>query len=130
MYPCRMLRAVICKRRIKLKKWILATLLALSSVSAFGSNAIGQITEVRGGAHYGSAFTFKVSPEPSGLIACNTLDSRGHYVIDTNKAGGKETLSLVLTAYAAKKNVQLWGTNACIAAGALVGEELETIAIQ
>jgi len=130
MHPMRDEGDVICRRRIELKKWILATLFSLSSVSAFGSNAIGQITEVRGGAHYGSAFTFKVSPEPSGLIACNTLDSRGHYVIDTNRAGGKETLSLVLIAYAAKKNVQVWGTNSCIAAGALVGEELETIAIQ
>ena len=49
MHPMRDEDDVICRRRIELKKWILATLFSLSSVSAFGSNATGQITEVRGG---------------------------------------------------------------------------------
>ncbi|KZZ44124.1 hypothetical protein A3759_12165 [Thalassolituus sp. HI0120] len=112
-------------------KIIVATCLSVFfAVTAQASSVSdAKITEVRSGTWYGQKVTFKVSPSPT-LPACNTLESRGHYVIDLSKQGSNAWLSMILSAKAAQTNVQVWGTDSCISINGFKGEELETIAIQ
>ena len=102
----------------------------LSATAAHASEASGQIVEVRSGPYYGDKVTITISPAPANQPACSTLGVRGHYMIDTSAPGGKAWLALILSAYAAQKNVLVFGTDECIVAGGFYGESIETIAVQ
>jgi len=105
--------------------------LALLTPFSWGTDITNvKITAVRTGTWYGEFVTFKVSPAPTSRPNCHNIDPRGHYVIDTSKPGGKQWLSVILSAYATKSTVDVWGTESCIAVNGLLGEELETIELK
>jgi hypothetical protein len=92
-------------------------LLALALISlpvfSFASN-IGntKITRVLVGPHYGKNVILTISVKATELPSCQT--NKGYsYVFDGTTASGKMTLSVVLAAYAAQKDVWLAGTNTC-----------------
>ncbi|MCM5511649.1 hypothetical protein [Vibrio sp. SCSIO 43169] len=91
-----------------------------------------KIIEVRSGPWYGTIVTFKVASTPSSQPTCSNMGDRGHYVFDTSNPGGGQWLSMVLSAHASGKTVQVWGTGKCldVHSNTLAGEELETIAIK
>ena len=90
----------------------------------------GKIVEVRTGAWYGEVVAIKTNPQPIAE-ECSNLGAKGHYLIDTSKPGGDNLLSVVLTAKATGKEVQIWGTGTCLTFnGNHRGEEVETIALK
>lgn len=110
----------------KIKFLIFVLVVGFESVASQVTSGI--IVEIRGGPWYGDIVLIKTNPQPV-TEGCSNLGDKGHYLIGTSKVGGTNTLSLLLSAKATGREVQVWGTNSCVTFnGNHRGEELETIA--
>jgi hypothetical protein len=82
-------------------------------MSTYASNiSTTKITRVLVGPHYGKNVILTISVKPTELPSCQTNTSYS-YVFDGTTEEGKMTLSVVLAAYAAQKDVWLGGKNTC-----------------
>ncbi len=97
-------------------KQLAFTLLSIFSISCLAASSVDSavISEVLSGPSQGGKVLLKVSPNPSSLIGCSAeIGTTWNYVFDSSTDDGKNTLSMVLTAYASGKPVKLVGASEC-----------------
>lgn len=87
--------------------------LLTTSVSSGSEISSAIVNEVLVGPYYGGKVFIDVSGTPSNIPSCNTSTSGLDYAFDGTTPEGKMYLSIVLTAYASKAEVQLRGEGTC-----------------
>lgn len=93
-------------------KFLLILAVFISNYASASSVSVTQITRVLVGPQYGNKVILAVSTKAADIPSCQT-NSRYNYVFDGTTAVGKITLSVVLAAYAAQKDVWLGGGDNC-----------------
>ena len=96
-----------------MKKSYLYLLSFLLTMSSHASDVPStKISEVLAGPHYNKNVILTVSTKATELPLCQT-NPRYSYVFDGTTQEGKITLSIVLAAYAAQKDVWIRGKGTC-----------------
>ncbi len=83
----------------------------LLSHCVFASPNSGKITNILLGPNYGNKVFIKISGSPTNAACHNNAGL--HYVFDGTTASGEMTLSAILSAYMAEKDIIIKGTGAC-----------------
>lgn len=102
--------------RIRLFVSLFVLLIASVSQAYEPGNYTGKIKEILAGPGHGGnlyiAVTGTVTPQVEGGSVCTT-DPGQSFVVDTNNPLSTTWVSMLLTAYAADKDVYLQGTGSC-----------------
>ncbi|ESP94641.1 hypothetical protein [Pseudoalteromonas luteoviolacea] len=101
-----------------MKKLLLVVGLVVSHSGLASSVDPTKITQVLVGPNYGKNVILTVSNKPTNAPSCQT-NANYSYVFDGTTEVGKMTLSVVLAAYAAQKDVWLGGTDTCTLYGGI-----------
>lgn len=89
--------------------------LGINNVYAGFGTYTGQVTQVLSGPGFGTMVVIAVAGGPSSVTDKATCSTDGIYsfVFDASDISGKNTLALVVTAYATGKTVYLRGNSGC-----------------
>ena len=110
-----------------MKKWLLLMVGTLISSPAYSSNYVGLVEAVRVGPVNGDIVTIRMQGTISGKPLCSN-NPYYDFALDLSGPGGKETFSVLLSAYHMKTSISIEGFNTCNIMSNV--EDLKQLALQ